>query len=102
MNPTKEPQANTPSASQPKKENPARKVMEKGKSKEESLKKVLEVSKETGIKEVYKAPPPFKFENKMEKIKISIPCNEVIKKGEYRDQIIKMLNMEEAPNTLNI
>jgi hypothetical protein len=74
----------------------------KEKSKEESLKKAPEVSKETSIKEVDKAPPPFNFENEMAKIKIFVPFNELIKKGEYRNQIIKMLNMEEAPDTLNI
>jgi hypothetical protein len=38
----------------------------------------------------------------MAKIKISVPFNELIKKGEYRNQIIKMLKMEEDPDTLNI
>jgi hypothetical protein len=41
---------NTPSSSQPKKDNSARDAMEKGKSKEESLKKAPEASKETASK----------------------------------------------------
>jgi hypothetical protein len=102
MNPTKEPQVNTPSASRPKKDNPTRDMTKKGNSKEEALKKAPEVSKETSVKEVDKAPPPFNFENEMAKIKIFVPFNELIKKGEYWDQIIKMLNMEEAPDTLNV
>jgi hypothetical protein len=101
-NPTKETQTNTPSSSQPKEDNSARDAKEKGKSNEESLKKALEASKETCIKEVDKAPPPFNFENKMARINFFVPFNELIKKGEYRNQIIKMLKMEEAPDTLKI
>jgi hypothetical protein len=93
---------NTPSSSQPKKDNSTRDAMKKGKSKEESLKKAHEESKETSIREVDKAPPPFNFEREMIKIKMFVPFNELIKKGEYRNQIIKMLKMEEAPDTLNI
>jgi hypothetical protein len=93
---------NTPSSIQTKKDNLTRDTMERGKSKEESLKKVPEVSKETSVKEVDKDPPPFNFEREMEKIKILVPFTDLIKKGEYRNQIIKMLNMEEATNTLNI
>jgi hypothetical protein len=101
-NPTRELQMNTPSSSQPKKDNSVRDVMEKGKSKEESLKKAPEARKETIVKEVEKSPPPFNFESEMAKIKIFVLFNELIKKGEYRNQIIKMLKMEEAPDTLNI
>jgi len=52
----------TPSSSQPKKDNLARDETEKGKSKEESLNKSPEASKEMSVKEVDKAPPPFNFE----------------------------------------
>jgi hypothetical protein len=38
----------------------------------------------------------------MAKITISIPFNELIKKGEYREQIIKMLKMGQTPDTLNV
>jgi hypothetical protein len=38
----------------------------------------------------------------MEKIKISVPFNELIRKGEYREQIIKMLKTGGAPDTLNV
>jgi hypothetical protein len=38
----------------------------------------------------------------MSKIKIFVPFNEMIKNSEYRNQIIKMLNMEETYDTLNI
>jgi hypothetical protein len=57
-NPAKEPQANTPSMSQPKKDNLAKDATEKGKSKEEALKKAPEASREMGVKEVDKVPPP--------------------------------------------
>jgi hypothetical protein len=38
----------------------------------------------------------------MAKIKISVPFNELIRKGEYREKIIKMLKMGGTPDTLNI
>jgi hypothetical protein len=38
----------------------------------------------------------------MAKIKICVPFNELIKNSEYRNQIIKMFNMEETSDTLNI
>ena len=38
----------------------------------------------------------------MAKIKISIPFNELIKNRKYRNQIIKMLKMEQTYDTLNI
>jgi hypothetical protein len=76
--------------------------MEKGKSKEELAKKTPEERKETVIKEVEKSSSPFNFESEMDKIKIYVPFNELIKNEEYRNHIIKMLKMEEASDTLNI
>jgi hypothetical protein len=38
----------------------------------------------------------------MDKIKIYVPFNELIIKGEYREKIIKMLKMGGTPDTLNI
>jgi hypothetical protein len=38
----------------------------------------------------------------MAKIKISVPFNELIRKGEYREKIIKMLKMGGTPDTLNV
>jgi hypothetical protein len=38
----------------------------------------------------------------MDKIKMCVLFNELIKNGEYRNQVIKMLKMEESPDTLNI
>jgi hypothetical protein len=38
----------------------------------------------------------------MAKIKISVPFNELIIKGEYREKIIKMLKMGGTPDTLNV
>jgi hypothetical protein len=38
----------------------------------------------------------------MAKIKIYVSFNELIKNGEYRNQVIKMLKIEEAPDTLII
>jgi hypothetical protein len=62
--------------------------MEKEKSKEEPQKKIPEERKETIIKEVEKALSPFNFESEMDKIKICVPFNDLIKNGEYRNQII--------------
>jgi hypothetical protein len=76
--------------------------VEKGKQKEEPQKKVPETRKETIIKEVEKTSSYFNFESEMAKIKISVPFNEMIKNSEYRNQIIKMLKMEETYDTLNI
>jgi hypothetical protein len=76
--------------------------MEKGKSKEEPPNKIPKARKETIIKEVEKALSPFNFESKMAKIKICVPFKELIKNGDYRNQIIKMLKMEESLDTLNI
>jgi hypothetical protein len=60
-------------------------------SKEEASKKNLETSQEAGGKQVEKVCPPFKFEHEMAKIKISVPLNELIRKGDYREHIIKTL-----------
>jgi hypothetical protein len=38
----------------------------------------------------------------MDKIKISISFNELIRKGEYQEKIIKMLKMGGTPDTLNV
>jgi hypothetical protein len=54
------------------------------------------------IKEVEKIQSPFNFENEMEKIKIFVPFNELIKNVDYIIQIIKMMKMEEASDTLNV
>jgi hypothetical protein len=101
-NPTKESQNNTPSSSQPKKDYVAKDSMDKGKKKEEPPKKVHETRKDTVIKEVEKTSSSFNFKSEMAKIKIYVPFNELIKNSEYRNQIIKMLKMEETSNTFNI
>jgi hypothetical protein len=99
--PIRELQINTPSSSQPK-DNLGKDEMEKEKSKEEPPKKIPEERKEAVIKEVEKSPSPFNFESEMAKIKFFVPFNELIKNGEYRNHIIKMLKMEESPVTLNV
>jgi hypothetical protein len=101
-NPTKESQNNTPSSSQPKNDSVAKYVVEKGEKKEEPPNKVPETRKETVIKEVEKTSSSFKFESEMAKIKIFVPFNELTKNSEHRNQIIKMLKMEENFDTLNI
>ena len=101
-NPTKESQNKTPSSSQPKKEYVAKDVVDKGNKKEELPNKVPETRKETVNKEVQKTSSSFNFESEMAKIKIFVPFNELIKNSEYRNQIIKMLKMEETYDTLNI
>jgi hypothetical protein len=77
-------------------------VREKDKSKEEAPKKTPEVGQEVSGKEVEKACPPFNFEHEMAKIKIYVPFNELIRKGEYREKIIKMLKMVGTLDTLNV
>jgi hypothetical protein len=62
----------------------------------------LEARKETITKEVENPTSSFNFESEMAKIKIFVPYNELIKINEYRNQIIKMLKMEQTYNTLNI
>jgi hypothetical protein len=101
-NPTRELQINTPSSRQPKKDNSKKDAMEKGKSKEEPTKKIREARKEAIIKEVEKAASPFNFDSEMAKINFFVPFNELIKNAKYKDQIIKILKMEEAPDTLNV
>jgi hypothetical protein len=101
-NPPKEPQANLPSSSQPKKDSSTKDALEKGKQKEEPPKKVPETKRDAIIKEVEKTQSSFSFESEMEKIKIYVPFNEMIRNVEYRSQIIKMLKMEEASDTLNV
>ena len=53
-------------------------------------------------KEVEKTSSSFNFESEMAKIKIYVPFNELIKNNEYRNQIIKMIKMEQNFGTLNI
>jgi hypothetical protein len=101
-NPIRKPLVDTPSTSRPRPDNMTKDAMEKAKSKEEAPKKTLEASREAGGKEVEKVCPPFNFEHEMDKIKISVPFNELIRKGEYREKIIKMLKMGGTPDTLNV
>ena len=68
-------------------------VTKKAKSKEEVPKKSPEIGQETSGKEVEKTCPPFNFEHDMAKIKIFVPLNELIIKGEYREQIFKIIKM---------
>jgi hypothetical protein len=74
----------------------------KDKQKEEPPKKVPETKRDAIIKEVEKTQSSFSFESEMEKIKNYVPFNELIRNVEYRSQIIKMLKMEEASDTLNV
>jgi hypothetical protein len=76
--------------------------MEKAKSKEEGPKKTLDASRKASGKEVDKVCPPFNFEHERAKIKIYVLFNELIRKGEYWEQIIKMMKMAGNPDTLNI
>jgi len=83
-------------------DNVTKDVMEKEKLKEKAAKKTPDTRQEASGKEVDKFFPPFNFEHEMDKIKISILFNELIRKGKYREQIIKMLKMGGTPDTLNI
>jgi hypothetical protein len=75
--------------------------MDNGKQKEVPHKKIL-IRKETITKEVEKTPFSFDIESEMDKIKISVPFNELIRNSEYRSQIINMLKMGQTSDTLNI
>jgi ribonuclease HI len=101
-NPIRKPLVDTPSTSRPRPDNMTKDATEKAKSKEEAPKKTSEASREVGGKEVEKVCPPFNFEHEMAKIKIFVPFNELIRKGEYREKIIKMLKMGGTPDTLNV
>jgi hypothetical protein len=62
----------------------------------------LEIGREASGNEVEKTCPLFNFEHEMAKIKIFVPFNEIIRKGKYREQIIKIMKMGGTPDTLNI
>jgi hypothetical protein len=79
----------------------AKDTMEKGKQMEEPWKRLLTM-KEMVTKEVEKTPSSIDFESEMDKIKILVPFNELIKNSEYRNQIINMLKMGKTYDTLNI
>jgi hypothetical protein len=102
MNPIKNPPVETPSTSQPRSNNVTKDVMEKAKSMEEVAKKAPETGWEVSRKEVEKTYMPFNFEHEMAKIKISVLFSELIRKGEYREKIIKIMKMGRTPDTLNI
>jgi len=111
-NPTKESHGNIPSASQPKKDSTAKDstgkdydakgTVEKGNKKEEPQKKILEARKKTITKEVENTSSYFNFESEMDKIKIDVPFNELIKNSEYINRIIRMLKMGQTSDTLNV
>jgi hypothetical protein len=77
-------------------------TQDKDNKKEYSPRKVPEVRKEEAIKEVEKVQLPFNFESEMEKIKIFVPFNELIRNVEYKNKSIKMLRMEQTSDTLNV
>jgi hypothetical protein len=101
-NPIRKPLVDTPSTSRPSLERETKDAIEKSKLREEVPKKALEIGREVSRKEVEKTCPPFNFEHEMAKIKISVPFNELIRKGEYREKIIKMMKMGGTTDTLNI
>jgi hypothetical protein len=86
----------------PNPDNSTKDAAEKANLKEDPPKKVSEKSREACEKEIEKVSSPFKFEHEMAKIKIFVPFNELIRKGEYWQQIIKMLKMGKTPDTLNV
>lgn len=49
-----------------------------------------------------KIQTPFSIENDLAKLKISIPLTELIKKNVYRSQVLKVLNIEENTDIVNI
>jgi hypothetical protein len=82
--------------------NATKDLIEKAKSKEEVSNKAPETGQEASEKEVEKTCPPFNFGHEMAKIKIFVSFNELIRKVEYQEKIIKMLKMGGIPDTLNI
>jgi hypothetical protein len=70
--------------------------VDKKNKKEESHKKIPETKKETIAKEVEKTSSSFNFESDMDKIKMYVPFNELIKNNEYINQIINILKMEQT------
>jgi hypothetical protein len=84
-NPIRKYLVDIPSTSRLRQDNPTKEATKKVKSKEEVPRRASETSRETCTKEVEKVSPPFNFENEMTKIKIFVPFNELINKGEYRD-----------------
>jgi len=104
-----DPRDDMPSSSHQEKVFPKKDTSNKGKQKEDPPKQkeyppryVLEVRREAILKEVEKYQPSFNFENEMEKIKIYLPFNEMIRNMEYKNQIVKMLKMEKTSYTLNV
>jgi hypothetical protein len=76
-------------------------TVEKGKQKEEPQKKIL-TRRQMVTTKVERTPSSFYFESEMDKIKTSVPFNELIRKNEYRKNIIKMLKKRQTYDTLNI
>ena len=73
------------------------------KEKEPSLdvvKRPPEIIKEIVLQE--KIMPTFNFENKISKIKQSLPFNEILKNFEYRAQLVKILKAEDASYFVNL
>ena len=52
--------------------------------------------KEIPVKEVEKIPA-FNLENKISKLKVSIPFTEIMRNNSYRGQVSKMLNLDPIP-----
>jgi hypothetical protein len=98
----KGPTVDAPSMIQLRLDNTTKDATEKTNSNQEIPKKSPKTGREMSGKEVEKACPPFNFEHEMEKIKISVPLNELIRKGEYWEQIITMLKIGGALDTLNV
>ena len=46
--------------------------------------------------------PPFSLQNKISKINISVPFNEVLRNPEYRGQLSKMINSKDTSDSLNL
>jgi hypothetical protein len=101
-NPPRDPKVDIPSSSNQEKAREKKDTPDKGKQKEDPPRNVPKVRREAIIKEVENVQLPFNFESEIEKIKIYVPFNELIKNVEYKNQIIKMLRMEETSDTLNV
>lgn len=63
-------------------------------------KKQLANLKELNLLDIFSSSTS--FENEIEKVKISFPFSEILKKYEYRSQIGRMLKFEDSSNTVNL
>ena len=71
----------------------------------ENIPKEKDLQKEEIKKEhitIERLAPPFSLQNKISKIKIVVPFNEILRNPEYKGHLSKMIKSEETSDSLNI